>query len=731
MAANENIKGITIQIGGDVKPLEQALEEAKDKTKTLAQELDALNKKLKLDPNNIEDLKKKFSVLTKYIEESDKKVSDLQQAWQQAREDFKAGKISQTEFDRITQEMKSAEKENDILHGQLDTTKKKLEELGYEITDTGDIIEKVKDNTEDAGDAVEDLGDAAEDSADAIEDVGEATEEVGDNVEKIGKQTKNASGGMKDLSIASLAAAGGAIKLAQEIVEAAIKLRKYLDAQDELLVMNEKITKSIEKSKEAYKDQMYEIENQNISLSIQLNRIRELDKEVKDETKTEAEAKKKKDQLRAAVEQFNEAAGESVLAIDEETGALQGNIKAGTDFINNLKQRAQYQANYNRLVEIYTQITLLKAQNEQFAANVTDQHTDKYSRMIDKNNLAIKGLEKEALYLEGVVSGYLDYSTAATTAEESIEQLTDAEAEYLLKAQANGEVLSDLQQQQLEEYRANHQEEVKILDETIKEEQRLQDLRVQMSTDTNNKIELNTKNSLKKRAKTIEHNTKMINNYEKNLHELLLIALAQDDEDAKQAMLNYINTLTDYSEDSMSIVQMMVDDFGKKGGESAWRLINDFKEAQTPGEWSNVGIEIGKAAGSGVATGLDKSIPLVTNEATQMARAIEKQLKGVKVTYKMNNVTGIQRNGTTIQAMAQGGIVTKPTFTLTGEAGPEAIIPLDKLGGIIESALGNSGGTGGKYIMNVYPQSMSPSEQDMLFNKFNRMIGQQTGRAAI
>ena len=63
MAANENIKGITIQIGGDVKPLEQALEEAKDKTKTLAQELDALNKKLKLDPNNIEDLKKKFSVL--------------------------------------------------------------------------------------------------------------------------------------------------------------------------------------------------------------------------------------------------------------------------------------------------------------------------------------------------------------------------------------------------------------------------------------------------------------------------------------------------------------------------------------------------------------------------------------------------------------------------------------------------------------------------------------------
>ena len=81
--------------------------------------------------------------------------------------------------------------------------------------------------------------------------------------------------------------------------------------------------------------------------------------------------------------------------------------------------------------------------------------------------------------------------------------------------------------------------------------------------------------------------------------------------------------------------------------------------------------------------------------------------------------------------MAQGGIVTQPTFTLTGEAGPEAIIPLDRLGGIIESALGNSGGIGGGYTMNVYPQSMSPSEQEMLLDKFDRRFGDRTSRRAI
>ena len=727
MAANENIKGITIQIGGDVKPLNEALDQAKDKSKVLAQELDALNKKLKLDPNNLEDLKKKFSILGQSIEESDKKVASLQKAWQQAREDFKAGKISQTEFDRITQEMKSAEKENDILNGQMDTLKKKLNELGYEIDDAGNIVEKTADKADDAAESVEDLGDAAEETGDQIETTGDQVDDTNDN--------------LTDLGANSAITAAAIVKLTEKVIDLAQKMYEAWRAQDKLLSSNDELQKSIEKTRKKYEDETQEIKNTGIALDLQLKRIDKLNNSLKKDNLTVGEAKKKRDQLKLAVEQFNEACGESVFTIDNETGALQQNISVGVDFVRNVKKRAEAAAQYKRFIEIYTEITELQIKNgllqkkleEQQAdiSNAYGDYTYDYGRDIKANDKLIASLQEEADLIEGLINKYTDYSTSTSTAKDSIIQLTDAEAERLLRAQADGEQLSDLQQKQLDEYRANHQEEIKILDETIQEEKRLQDLRVQMSTDTNNKIELNTKNSLKKRAKTIEHNTKMINDYEKNLHELLLIALAQDDEDAKQAMLNYLNTLTDYTEDSMSIVQMMVDDFGKKGGETAWELINGFKEAQTPGEWSNAGIEIGKAAGSGVATGLDKSIPLVTNEATQMARAIEKQLKGVKVTYKMNNVTGIQRNGTTIQAMAQGGIVTKPTFTLTGEAGPEAIIPLDKLGGIIESALGNSGGTGGKYIMNVYPQSMSPSEQDMLFNKFNRMIGQQTGRAAI
>ena len=38
---------------------------------------------------------------------------------------------------------------------------------------------------------------------------------------------------------------------------------------------------------------------------------------------------------------------------------------------------------------------------------------------------------------------------------------------------------------------------------------------------------------------------------------------------------------------------------------------------------------------------------------------------------------------TPIPAMAQGGIVTGPTTALIGEAGAEAVIPLDKLGNMM------------------------------------------------
>ena len=45
-------------------------------------------------------------------------------------------------------------------------------------------------------------------------------------------------------------------------------------------------------------------------------------------------------------------------------------------------------------------------------------------------------------------------------------------------------------------------------------------------------------------------------------------------------------------------------------------------------------------------------------------------------------VPGMGGKGFTIPRMAAGGIVTKPTIALIGEAGPEAVVPLGAAGGI-------------------------------------------------
>lgn len=49
------------------------------------------------------------------------------------------------------------------------------------------------------------------------------------------------------------------------------------------------------------------------------------------------------------------------------------------------------------------------------------------------------------------------------------------------------------------------------------------------------------------------------------------------------------------------------------------------------------------------------------------------------------------RAGGEVPAMAAGGIITRPTFALVGERGPEAVIPLDRLGAIPPSVLGAPG----------------------------------------
>ena len=71
-----------------------------------------------------------------------------------------------------------------------------------------------------------------------------------------------------------------------------------------------------------------------------------------------------------------------------------------------------------------------------------------------------------------------------------------------------------------------------------------------------------------------------------------------------------------------------------------------------------------------------------------------------------------------IPALAEGGIVTGPTLALIGEAGPEAVVPLDK-----------GGGLGGPYNMTFNLSGLTDrSDKRQFAEEISRLIQQEMRR---
>ena len=81
--ANKNIKGITIEIGGNTTKLENALKDVNKVVYNTNNELKSLNKALKLDPKNTELLAQKQELLKKNIQASTDRLNSLKEAQRQ------------------------------------------------------------------------------------------------------------------------------------------------------------------------------------------------------------------------------------------------------------------------------------------------------------------------------------------------------------------------------------------------------------------------------------------------------------------------------------------------------------------------------------------------------------------------------------------------------------------------------------------------------------------------
>lgn len=82
-----------------------------------------------------------------------------------------------------------------------------------------------------------------------------------------------------------------------------------------------------------------------------------------------------------------------------------------------------------------------------------------------------------------------------------------------------------------------------------------------------------------------------------------------------------------------------------------------------------------------------------------------------KISFSIPNIPGLPGRGTKVEfpkipALADGGIVTGPTLALIGEAGPEAVVPLDRAGGMGTNVTINVNGGDPQAVVNALRRYM-------------------------
>lgn len=133
-----NIKGITIEIGGDTTKLDKALGNVNKSVKSTQAELKEVEKLLKLDPKNTEALAQKQELLKKAIGETKEKLDVLKTAEAQVQEQFQRGEISEEQYRALKREIEATELSLKKLEEEASQSNLTLQKVGDAFGKVGD-----------------------------------------------------------------------------------------------------------------------------------------------------------------------------------------------------------------------------------------------------------------------------------------------------------------------------------------------------------------------------------------------------------------------------------------------------------------------------------------------------------------------------------------------------------------------------------------------------------------
>lgn len=154
-----NIRGITVEIGGDTTKLSKALTGVNKQSKTLQTELKAVDKALKLDPKNTELLKQKQTLLAESVKTTSERLKTL---------------------NSVSDEMKTKA-------SNWDTTKGKIEENKKAIADTETQLKALKKEQDNARESMKNGG---EEEKKAYKEISDKVKECSSSLNALNKEQK-------------------------------------------------------------------------------------------------------------------------------------------------------------------------------------------------------------------------------------------------------------------------------------------------------------------------------------------------------------------------------------------------------------------------------------------------------------------------------------------------------------------------------------------------------------
>lgn len=147
------IKGLTIQIDGETKGLDKALDSVNKQSKNINTELRQVEKLLKFNPGNAELIAQQQKLLGEQVETTADKLGQLKNAQEEVDRQFAEGKIPEDKYRAFQREI--VETESKLQHYE-----KKLKSVSDEHTTLSQKVTKAGDSIKNAGSKIAKAGDA-------------------------------------------------------------------------------------------------------------------------------------------------------------------------------------------------------------------------------------------------------------------------------------------------------------------------------------------------------------------------------------------------------------------------------------------------------------------------------------------------------------------------------------------------------------------------------------------